>query len=245
MSKAIPLIVICGPTASGKSEAGLILAHKWKTEIISADSRLVYKFLDIGTAKPKKNERNLVPHHLIDLITPDEQYNAGRFQRDAFPIIESLIKKGSVPIMIGGTGLYIKATVYGLFKGCPSNPKIKSFLDNSILENGLSYLYKELKTIDPKAADRLHPNDKQRIVRALEVYYSTGQTISSLQEEVYTPAEQIFPSIIIVLSRTRDELYRRIEARVDKMIDQGLINEVQSLLDIGYKRGDPGMENHY
>lgn len=238
----IPLIVICGPTAIGKSEAGFILAQRWNSEIISADSRQIYKFMDIGTAKPHKRERNCIKHHLIDVIEPDKIYNAGQFQKDSQPIIETLQNHGVVPIIIGGTGLYIKAAVYGLFSGPPSNPEIKTNLQKDITEKGIEYLFQKLKTVDSQTAKRLHPNDKQRIIRALEVYYTTGHTISSLQEK-HNAEKPLRPTVIVVLNRSREDLYQRIEQRVDAMLKQGFIDEVKNILEMGYKKDDPGMQS--
>ena len=147
MSQDIPLVVVCGPTAIGKTEVGLLLAQRWNSEIISADSRQIYQYMDIGTAKPGQRERKLVKHHLIDIIKPDQSYNAGQFQKDSLPIIESLRDKGKVPIMVGGTGLYIRAAVYGLFSIPPGNPEIKADLRKSITEKGISHLYNRLKEL--------------------------------------------------------------------------------------------------
>ncbi|MGA1868496.1 MAG: tRNA (adenosine(37)-N6)-dimethylallyltransferase MiaA [bacterium] len=238
----IPLVVICGPTASGKSEAGLILAQKLKSEIISADSRQIYKYMDIGTAKPGEHERNLVRHHFIDIIEPDQSYNAGQFQKDSLPIIESLRKHQKIPLMVGGTGLYIRAAVYGLFSGPPSNASIKATLKKIIAEKGVYSLFQELKTIDPKTAAHIHHNDKQRIMRALEVYYTTGETISSLHTQ-HNPYKPLRPTLIFLLHPPREQLYRRIEQRVDSMMKQGFLDEVKHLLRKGYTKDDPGMQS--
>ncbi|MGA1824460.1 MAG: tRNA (adenosine(37)-N6)-dimethylallyltransferase MiaA [bacterium] len=242
MSITIPLAVICGPTAIGKTEAGLILAQRWNSEIISADSRQIYKYMDIGTAKPGARERNLVKHHFIDSIEPDQSYNAGQFQKESFPVIESLRMQGKIPIIIGGSGLYIRAAVYGLFS-CPAgNATVKADLQKAIEDEGVQTLFHKLTIIDPQTAERLHPNDKQRITRALEVYYTTGETISSLQEK-HTAKEPLRPTIIFLLHRPRKELYGRIEQRIDTMIKLGFVDEVRNLLNRGYKKDDPGMQS--
>lgn len=241
MSNRIPLFIIAGPTAAGKSRLALHLAQKWETGIISADSRQIYRYMDIGTGKPTREEQGIAPHYMLDLIDPDESYSAGEFARTARPVIDWMIKKGQIPIIAGGTGLYIRALINGLAPSPPSNPLIKADLIKQLEENGIKPLYQRLRQIDPPIAGRLHPNDRQRILRALEVFYTTGKRLSDLQTA--TPDSQDYSSIFLFINRPRSVLYSMIEKRIDTMFEQGLIQEAELLLKKGYNTDHPGIQS--
>ncbi len=227
------LVIIAGPTAAGKTALSIKLAREFNAEIINADSRQIYRKLEIGTAKPTKEERSLVPHHLVDIANPDEQFSAARFAELAEEKIAEITRRGKRVFVVGGTGLYIKALVHGLFPSPPGDIKTKERLSKEASEHGLDYLYQKLGEVDPESATKIHPNDRQRIIRALEVYHLTGKPISELQGR-HRFKKQRYCSLKIVISRPRDELYRRINERVHQMITQGLVREVESLLEEGF-----------
>lgn len=236
------VIILLGPTGVGKTETSILLAKNLDTEIISADSMQIYKGMDIGTAKPSMEQRDAVKHHMIDIVEPSESYSVGRFIEDIKPIVEGLHSKGKVPLIVGGTGLYIKAMTRGLFSGPSADWKLREEL-LSIEDDQEGSLYDYLKNIDPEAATKIMPADTRRIVRALEVSLKTKQGISSFQQKLTIPLPYEF--IKIGLKRDRTELYRLIEKRVDKMIGEGLVEEVGKILNkspdrtpmqaIGYK----------
>lgn len=219
--------ILLGPTGVGKTEASILLAKKLDTEIISADSMQIYKGMDIGTAKPTIEQRESVRHHMIDIIDPSESYSAGRFIKDSKSIIESLHKSGKIPLIVGGTGLYIRAMTRGIFPGPSADWKLREDL-LSIEENQKGSLYDYLKDIDPEAAIKIMPADTRRIIRALEVSLKTKQGISFFQQKLTAPLPYEF--IKVGIKRDRPELYRLIEKRVDKMIDDGLVEEVRKIL---------------
>lgn len=221
-----------GPTAVGKTELSLQLAEMLGGEIVSADSRQVYRYMDIGTAKPDIEQRRRIPHHFIDIRNPDEYYSAGEYGRQARQCIDELLAAGKQPIVVGGSGFYIRALVDGLFAPSCSDPEVKAQLRSRIQKEGLHALYQQLQEVDPITASRLHANDAQRIVRALEVYQLTGKPISSFRRGEETPAA--FTPIFIGLTRPRQILYHRIEERVDAMLAAGLVEEVQTLRKMGY-----------
>lgn len=235
----IPIITIEGATASGKSELAKSLAQRLDTEIVSADSRQVYKYLDIGTAKPDHIVRSQVTHHLIDIITPDKSYSAGAFVRDASSIIESLWQRGKIPIICGGTMLYIKSLLHGISK-IPEVPlDVKKNVATIMKTYTLSENFEKIKQIDPAFASRISPTDKQRIFRALEVWHAFGVPITSYWqsqdiEPRYTPFK-------IYVDRDRDDLYHRINARMQDMIQSGLLQEIKGILDRGYSAQDYGL----
>ncbi len=237
----IPLIIIEGATASGKSEFALQLALHFGTEIISADSRQVYKLLDIGTAKPSSAALNAVKHHLIGIIDPDESFNAGRFVRAASEIIKGLNKKGMIPIVCGGTGLYVKALVEGIFPDNGHNQEIRTELEHQYSAHGLGFLYSELKKTDPESAARISSNDKQRIIRALEVIQKSGTTLSEHWKKQNRSSD--FLAYRILLVEDRSKLYAKIDDRVQKMLAAGLLDEIRSILDKGYNWLDPGLKS--
>ena len=233
------LLVIVGPTAVGKTEVAVNLARRVKGEVISADSRQIYREMDIGTAKPSERIRKEIPHHLIDVVFPDEVFNAAEFGVRARSIIKRLQKERKLPILVGGSGLYIRAAVDGLFVGPGADWELRERLKEKARREGNESLYRDLKRIDPEAASRIHPNDQRRIIRALEVYELTGKKISSYQKE---RSARLSGVVMIGLERKRESLYRLINERVDRMIGQGLIEEVKSLLDKGYSEDLPSMQ---
>jgi tRNA dimethylallyltransferase len=228
-----PLIILTGPTAVGKTELSLKLAQRVNAEIVSADSMQVYKYMDIGTAKPSLKERESVPHHLIDLVEPDQDFSVADYQRHFQQTVTSIYDRGKLPLLTGGTGLYIRACIQGfdLEPGEPL-PSLRQELKEQIEEYGPQYLYQRLLDVDPEAAGKIHPNDQRRVIRALEVFLSTGAPISKLRRN--RSLNYQFKLIYIFLNRDRDELYRRIENRVEQMIAAGLVEEVNSLLKKGF-----------
>lgn len=222
-----PLWILTGPTASGKSEAAFHAACSIGAEIISADSMQVYRGMDIGTAKPSREARTRVPHHLIDVVEPSESYSVGRFTHDVQKTLSDIERRGNPHLIVGGTGLYIKALREGLFSGPEADWALREELIAVAEKKGSAYLHGALKEIDPASAEKIHVEDLRRIVRALEVYKKTGSAISLLQREW---GRGDGDSVLIVLYRRKEDLHRRIEARVDKMLEQGLVEEVQGLL---------------
>jgi len=230
---ALKTPIIVGPTAVGKTTLSLILARQLgNAEIVSADSRQVYKLMDIGTAKPSARELNSAPHHFIDIIYPDQHYSAGRYAKDARDRIRGLFAAGKIPIVVGGSGLYLRALVDGLFNRQVSDPQIKRRLKAEIDQIGVKPLYDQLRRIDPLSAQKIHPNDGHRIVRALEVFEITGMPISTFQEQQTEAAE--FDPCFIGIERHRNHLYQLIEKRVDQMIANGFVHEVEMLQARGY-----------
>jgi tRNA dimethylallyltransferase len=229
----LPLLIVAGPTATGKTKIAIELALRLGAEIISADSMQVYKDMDIGTAKPSPEERERVPHHLVDLISPAQPFTVADYQRLFLATYKQLEQKGVLPLLTGGTGLYIRAVTRGYnFPGPPVNPELRAGLRKEAEERGKEEMHRRLAAIDPESAERIHPNDLKRVLRALEVYLTTGVPISSWQKrEGKTWPEDL---IYIGLTRDREELYQRIELRVDRMIAQGLLDEVKGLLEKGF-----------
>ncbi len=227
------VIVIVGPTASGKSAVGMELARRTGGEIVSADSMQVYLGMDIGTAKATPQERAAVPHHLIDVARPDEIFSVARYQELAAEAVSDIWDRGRLPIVVGGTGLYIDALIYGfLFPEEGRNPEVRAGLEKEAAECGVGALYARLEQVDPAAAARIHHNDLRRIVRALEVHMATGEPISSLQGR--HQGEPRYETRIFGIAAERDVLVGRINARVDRMVEQGLLEEVKALFAAGY-----------
>ncbi len=227
------VIVICGPTGVGKTAVGIRLAEKLRGEIISADSMQIYRYMDIGTAKPTADEQKRVPHHLVDILDPDEDFDAVRFAEMAREKVMQLDQNGTLPVVAGGTGLYIKALLQGLFQANPVDPQVRERLSQEAAERGSMALHERLKQVDPDAAKRLHPNDAYRIVRALETIETTGRPISEHHQD-HSFADEPFDALKIGLRMDREKLYDRIDQRVDLMIDAGLLDEVKKLLNMGY-----------
>jgi len=227
------LIVICGPTGIGKTALSLSLAEEFNGAIVGADSMQIYKHMDIGTAKPDESERSRIPHFLIDVINPDEAYDAVRYSKEAREFIFMIHKQAMVPFVIGGTGFYIKALLHGLFKAQLSDPKVRKKFRDEAEQKGSKRLHEALAECDKISADRIHPNDTYRIIRALEINEITGRAMSELQKE-HSFKENLFDELKICLDMDRDKLYERINQRVDQMISQGLLEEVKNLLKMGY-----------
>jgi tRNA dimethylallyltransferase len=223
------VIILLGPTGVGKTGVSLLLAKKLGTDIISADSMQIYRHMDIGTAKPTPDQRAMVKHHMIDIVGPRESYSTGKYIDAVVPIIEGLHRKGKIPIVAGGTGLYIKAMTRGIFSGPSADWSLReSLLAGEKAENGS--LYKYLGELDPEAAGKITPNDTRRIIRALEVSLKSASNISDMQKRFTQPLPYEF--IKIGLSRDRKELYGLIEKRVDEMIANGLEEEVKNVLHL-------------
>ncbi len=228
------VILLLGPTCVGKTGVSIFLAKALKTEIISADSMQIYRYMDIGTAKPSKDELREVPHHLIDILSPNESFSAGIFRAKATEIINDLHSKGKIPLIAGGTGLYIKALTRGLFEGPAADWSLREKLMEEEKIKGKGYLYKYLSEVDPKAAKKIKPNDVRRIIRALEVALKEGKRISECQRLSTKPEPYNF--IKLGLTRDRKELYRLIEERVENMMGKGLLEETERLLKMNPNR---------
>jgi tRNA dimethylallyltransferase len=227
------IVIILGPTAVGKTELTLALAQTINAEIVNADSQQVYRYLDIGTGKPLQGERKRVRHHLIDVVGPDEEFNAAIYRRLATARIDEILKRGAPTFVCGGSGLYLKALTGGLFAGPDRDSELRAKLEREIAETGLASLYHRLIAVDPSANTNIHPNDRQRIIRALEVYQSTGRPLSAWQNE-HRFHEQSFDVLKIGLERERSELYDLINERSESMIRAGLLEEVRGLMARGY-----------
>jgi tRNA dimethylallyltransferase len=226
------VLVIVGPTASGKSALALEVARHVPSEIISADSRQVYKLLTIGTAKPSLEDREIVKHHFVDEILPDQHFNAGDFGANGRVTIAEIVKRKKLPIVVGGTGLYVRSLVDGLFSGPGREGEIRDELEFRLESEGVDVLLEELRSVDPEAAERMLPSNHRRIIRALEVYYATGKPISQHHGE--HKKQQYFDEQFVGLEWERKVLYDRINSRVDLMIAEGLLDEVRGLMSRGY-----------
>ena len=243
-----PVLVLFGPTASGKTNILLELASAMRSnssgafqaEVISADSMQVYRGMDIGTAKPSIEERTRLPHHLIDIRDPCQQFNSGDFVRLADEACLQIAERGNLPVVSGGTGFYLKNFIMGLSEAPPSDLKIRDELKKELGEKGAAAMMKELAAGDPVSAGRIHINDEYRLLRALEVLRSCGSPLSSFEMNA-GKKRSLFRFIIIGLSRPREELYRRINLRCAQMFQQGLADEVRALYEKGYTPNDPGL----
>ncbi len=229
------LLIICGPTASGKSELALRLAHELDGEIVNADSMQIYRGMDIGTAKPATEQRAEIPHHLIDVADPDRLFSASDFAEEADLAIKDITARGKRAIIVGGTGLYIRALLKGLVDSPSGAGRIRQELQEEAKELGNEAMLEKLRQVDPELASRIHSNNLVRIIRALEVHRLTGVPLSQTQQEHGFIANR-YESLQIGLRVDRKELYTRIEARVDKMLADGLLEEVRRLLAAGYGR---------
>jgi tRNA dimethylallyltransferase len=225
------VLVLVGPTASGKTAVSLIVAPQLNAEIISSDSRQVYKYMDIGTAKPTHAERSVVPHYFIDELPPEREFNAGEFGIRGRVMIDEMFARGKTPFVVGGSGLYVRALIDGFFEGPSADPALRKRLYDRIESDGAERLLQELRVIDPVAAAKMLPSNTRRIVRALEVYHLTGIPISILQQSLI---DIPFTPILVGLEWDRSVLYQRINDRVDEMLSVGLLDEVRSLAERGY-----------
>ncbi len=237
-----PLIVLTGPTAVGKTSLSIALARAVEGEIISADSMQVYKHMDIGSAKIKKEEMEGIPHYLIDVLEPDEEFHVVRFQEMAKEAMKEIYSKGKIPILTGGTGFYIQAVVKDIdFSQDTEKSSVRERLENLAQEKGGEYLHELLAQRDPESAEKIHPNNIKRVIRALEYYELTGEKISLHNER---EGEKVSPynTAYFVLSDHRERLYEKIDRRVDQMLDEGLVEEVRRLAQMGYTRDMVSMQ---
>jgi len=236
------IIVICGPTGLGKTSVSIELALDLHGEIIGADSMQIYRYMDIGTAKPTPYERAQVPHYMVDIVDPDEPFDAAMFAKMAGEMIMKLHIEGIIPFVVGGTGLYIKALVHGLSHAGPADTDIRKRLKEAELLHGSGLLYERLSKCDLEASERIHPNDTFRIIRALEVYEATGMAISQYSKD-HGFEKRRFNVLKIGLHMEREVLYDRIDRRVDAMIEAGLVDEVKMLLNRGYSEDLKSMQS--
>jgi len=232
------LVVILGPTASGKTGLAIQVAEALDGEIVSADSRQIYRHMDIGTAKPTPADRAAVPHHLLDLVAPDETFTVAQYQRHAYQAIGAIHARGRLPLLVGGTGQYITAVLEGWsIPEVPPNPNRRAELEDFAAEHGARALHDRLRAADPAAADRIDHRNVRRVVRALEVYLETGTPITAHQRKSPPP----YRILQIGLTMRRETLYERIDARIDHMVKIGLLAEVRALLEAGYTWKHPAM----
>ena len=224
------VLVVCGATASGKTSLAIQCAKRFNGEIISADALLVYKGLNIGTAKPSVVERDGIPHYMIDVVSPFDSFSVSDYQRLALPIVEKLLSEGKTPIICGGTGFYIQSLLYeSQFGGAGADGNVRKKYENLCEEHGVQYVHDLLREVDEESANKLHANDVKRVIRALEIYEVTGKP-KSLQNDKQIPR---FPFVAISIEHERETLYARINARVQQMFVDGLMEEVQNLLQSG------------
>jgi len=228
------LVVIVGPTAVGKTEIAIEVAIKIGAEIISADSMQIYRYMDIGTAKPTLEERKGIIHHMIDIVDPDEEFSAADFQSRAIEYIEDIHRRNKIPILTGGTGFYINSVCYNYaFSEAEKDDYLREQLQKQAKQYGNLYLYEKLKKLDPIAAEKIHPNNLRRIIRAIEVYVKTGKPFSYFEEKTKNQKSQ-YDLLMFGLTMPRDDLYQRINQRVINMINAGFVDEVHRLLKMGY-----------
>ena len=236
--RSLPLIAIVGPTGVGKTGLAVGLARNLGGEIVSADSRQIYRRMDIGTDKPTEEQRKLVPHHLIDIVAPDQEFTLAQYQESACRAIEDILSRNKVPFLVGGTGLYVRAVLEGfLIPRVKPNLRLRRELGQQAERDGAQAVHARLREVDPEAAARIDPRNVRRVIRALEVYHELKEPISHLQRRKPPP----YRTLKIGLTMKRKELYRRIDERVDNMVERGLLAEVQALLAEGYNSDLPAM----
>lgn len=236
------LVIIVGPTGVGKTNLALKCAATFGGEIISADSMQVYRYMDIGTAKPTIEERQAIQHHLIDVVNPDEEFNAALFVKSAAGIIEKLTIQGKTIFVVGGTGLYVRSLIGGLFESPHADQALREEYRQNLTKYGSGYLHERLKDVDSRAAQKIHPNDVVRIIRALEVIEQTGESIVTKQEE-HRFGDRRYDYLKIGLTIGRSSLYDKINNRTDDMMRNGLVREVEDLLDRGYNEWHKPMQS--
>ena len=240
--KKLPLIIVAGPTASGKTRLAIEIAKSFDGEIVSADSMQIYKYMDIGTAKPTAEERSQAVHHLIDFVEPDKSYSVAEYVEDAHGCIVEIISRSKMPVMCGGTGLYIDSVANDItFGETEADNAMREELRSLAEKHGAEYLIKMLAEFDPVSAQRLHPNNIKRVIRAIEFYRMTGVPISEHQEET-KKKESRYNAVMFCLDWERETLYDRINKRVDIMMSEGLLDEVKKLRDMGYTRDMQSMQ---
>jgi len=232
----VNLIILVGPTGAGKTDVSLHLARELDAEIVSADSRLFYRGMDIGTAKPGPEERGLITHHMIDVADPDEDYTCKRFEVESRRIIRDILGRGKAVIAVGGSGLYVKALTDGIFEGPAGDPELRRSLYVEAIKNGKDHVWRMLARVDPDKAAQIAPENLSRVIRAIEVYRKTGTPMSQLEKQARPIG---LPHFKFGLTRNRKELYGRIDKRVDKMMDLGFLDEVRSLAERGYSTARP------
>lgn len=235
-----PLVVLTGPTGAGKTEVAVRLASRLPVEVVSADSRQVYRGMDIGTAKPSREQRGAVAHHLIDVVNPDESYNAARFNVEARQVIAAIMARGRLPLVVGGTGLYIRALLRGLLPAPPADPEVRRELRELARREGLPALHARLQEVDPEAASRIHPRDPVRIIRALEIQRVTGAPLGATSH--WRQSRPEWALLLVGLTRPRPSLYEALGERVDRMVERGLQEETRRLLAAGYDLSLPAMQ---
>ena len=237
-----PLIILAGPTAVGKTAASIQLAKSVGAEIISADSMQVYRQMDIGSAKIMPEEMDGVPHHLVDVLEPEEEFNVVRFQSLAKEAMEKIYAAGKIPLIVGGTGFYIQALLYDIdFTENDGDDSFRKELEQTAEEMGSEMLHRQLREVDPASAEQIHPHNKKRIIRALEFYHQTGQRISE-HNETERQKESPYQYAYFVLTDDRAKLYERIDRRVDQMMEDGLLDEVRGLKERGVSRTSTAMQ---
>lgn len=233
MKEQQKVVIIAGPTASGKSSLGVELALSLGGEILNADSMQVYRGMDVGTAKPTLEEQKGIPHHLLDVVDPDEDFSAATFRSMALALVREICSRGKICLVVGGTGLYIKALLGGLLRSPPADPRLRETLRLECDNHGSTRLYERLKLLDPESASRVHPNDKVRIIRSLEIIHLTNRRPSELSRE-HGFRDRALGALKLCLKINREELYHRINRRSAAMLRAGLVGETESLLSKGY-----------
>lgn len=243
MNETPRIAVVTGPTATGKTALGVMLAQDLNGEVVSADSMQIYRGMDIGTAKVTEAEMCGIPHHMIDVADPGEDFSVARYVAQAEEYVTDILSRGKLPVIVGGTGLYIDSLISGRsFAGGEPSPELRRELNERFDLLGGEKLLDELQSIDPERASKLHPSDKKRIVRALEVFHSTGMTITQHDIETQKLPPRYDAAVIALSYEDRDELYKRIDQRVDRMLEAGLLDEVKSLLTAGIPQTSTGMQ---
>ncbi len=239
-----PILILVGPTAIGKTDLSIELASRFHCEIISMDSMQVYRYMDIGTAKIKEEEKKGIVHHLIDIVDPDVHYDAGCFTHDSLEAVQAIRGRGNNILITGGTGLYLKALTDGLMRDIPSDEKIREKLKKQLFKNGADDLFDELQQYDPTTAARIHKNDHYRLVRALEIFKLTGKSWAEhIDEQKFEKGKRFTNCLEIGLTCDRQNLYERIDRRTIKMMEVGLEDEVSGLLAMGYHRNLKSMKS--
>ncbi len=238
MTNSREIIVVVGPTGIGKTALSLALAEVADVEIISADSRQIYRYLDIGTAKPTAEECAVAPHHFISILDPDQPYSAGEYAKDARQLIDDILKRGNLPLIVGGSGLYVRALLDGFFDEPGKDLELRAALKTRLENEGPEALHAQLAKVDPALAAKTHPNNTRRIVRALEVFELANRPITEIQKQQKNPLQ--IPWRRFGLNMDREKLYDRINLRVDKMIEAGLVDEIKGILERGY---DPDLNS--
>ncbi|KKK39520.1 tRNA delta(2)-isopentenylpyrophosphate transferase [Mesobacillus campisalis] len=234
MDKKQKLLVLIGPTAVGKTKTSIELAAGFNGEIISGDSMQIYKGMDIGTAKIREDEMQGIPHHLIDIKNPEDSFSAAEFQQLVREKIAEIASRGKLPVIVGGTGLYIQSVIYDYqFSDVPSDPDFRLELERTADEKGAEAVHAQLRKVDPESAERIHPNNVRRVIRALEIHHCTGKTMTEYQEQ--QDAELLYDTCLVGLTMDRELLYERINMRVDLMMEQGLLDEVKALYAKGLR----------